>query len=65
MKVKILYTDSEHTKHRIGQEREISFIGRRMIMDYTDGSNREAITSKIKHITVQTQNTTYEMEVLD
>ncbi len=65
MKVKIVSTDSEHSKHRIGQERDISFMGNRMVMEYTDGSGKQAITSKIKSISVKTQNTTYEMEVVD
>jgi len=65
MKVKIISADSEHTKHRIGQERNISFIGNRMIMEYVDDSGRSAVTSKIDYITVQTQNTTYELEVID
>ncbi len=65
MKVKILNTDTEHTKHRIGQEREISFIGNKMIMEYTDGSGRSAVTSSIDYITVQTQNTNYEMQIID
>ena len=65
MKVKIVSTDSEHSKHRIGQERDISFMGNRMVMEYTDGSGKQAISSKIKSISVKTQNTTYEMEVVD
>lgn len=63
MKVKIINADSEHAKHRIGQERYISFVGNRMIMEYTDDSGKQAMTSPIKHITVQTKNTKYEMEV--
>ena len=65
MKIKIINTDSEHSKHRISQERNIDFIGNRMVMEYTDGSGKQAITSKIKSISVKTQNTTYEMEVVD
>jgi len=65
MKVKIVNTNSEHSKHRIGQERDISFIGNRMIMEYTDGSGKSAMTTGIKKVTVETQNTIYEMEVVD
>lgn len=65
MKVKIINTDSAHTKHRIGQERNISFIGNRMVMEYTDNSGRQATTSSIDYITVQTKNTTYKMQVID
>lgn len=65
MKVKILNTDTKHTKHRIGQERNISFIGNRMVMEYTDNSGRQTTTSSIDYITVQTKNTTYEMQVID
>ena len=65
MKVKIINADSEHAKHRIGQERNISFIGNRMIMEYPDDSGRQATTSKIDYITVQTKNTTYELKVVD
>ena len=65
MKVKIVNASSEHAKHRIGQERDISFIANRMVMEYTDGSGKQAMTSRIKNIKVETQNTTYELEVVD
>ena len=64
MKVKIVNTDSEHTKHRIGQERYISFIGNRMLMEYTNDSGKQAMTSGVISLIVKTRNTTYELEVL-
>lgn len=65
MKVKITNASSEHAKHRIGQERYINFVGNKMVMEYTDGSGKLATTSRIKNIKVETQNTTYELEVVD
>lgn len=65
MKVKIINADSEHAKHRIGQERNINFIGNRMVMEYTDDSGRSSVTSTIGHMIIQTKNTTYELEVVD
>lgn len=64
MKVKIVNVDSEHAKHRIGQERFISFIANRMVMEYTDDSGKQATTSPIESLIVRTRNTTYEMKVI-
>lgn len=64
MKVKIVNTDSEHSKHRIGQERFIHLLGNRMVMEYTDDSGKQAVTSEIQSIIVKTRNTTYEMETI-
>lgn len=65
MKVKIINTDSEHSKHRIGQERYISFINNRMVMEYTDDSGKQATTSRVEKVIVKTRNSTYEMEVVN
>lgn len=63
MKVKILNTDSEHTKDWIGEIGELSLERRAVIQ--VDSTGKFINTTAIKKITVQTKNTTYELEVID
>lgn len=67
MKVKIISANSEHGREFIG-------IQGKLIMDYQEDGRmhiqkeddgRYLNTSKVEKITVQTKNTTYELEVVD
>lgn len=67
MKVKIVSADSEHGK-------EFIEIQGKLIMDYQEDGRlhiqkeddgRYLNTSRVEKITVQTKNTTYELEVVD
>ena len=67
MKVKITNASSEHGKDFIG-------LQGKLIMDYQedgkmhiqkDDDERYLNTSRIEKMTVQTRNTTYELEVVD
>lgn len=66
MKVKIINADSEHGKEFVG-------IQGKLIMDYQEDGRihiqkedgRYLNTSRVEKITVQTKNTTYEMQVID
>lgn len=65
MLVKIIKVNNPRAKHREGSTRELSFIEDCAILKYIDGSFKKCITSKIKKITIETQNTIYECEVVD
>ena len=65
MLVKIVKVKNLKAKHREGQIRELMLAGNRAELKYVDGSGKYCITSQIKKITIETQNTTYELEVLE
>lgn len=65
MLVKIVKVDNPKAKHREGKIRELMLAGNRAELKYVDGSEKYCLTSQIKKITIETQNTTYELEVLE
>lgn len=62
MRVLIKSVDNPLAKHREGQVRDLQLFQGRAVFNYLE-DDRYAITSKIKNIVIQTQNTKYECEV--
>ncbi len=64
MLVKIVRVNNPKAKHREGQKRELILVGNRAEPKYVDGSEKYCLTSQIKKITMETQNTIYELEAM-
>ena len=64
--VKIVKTDSEHTKDFVGLIGKIETLEKHgMVIEKGEGTDKRYLqTSRIEKITIKTRNTTYEMEVL-
>lgn len=63
MRVKIVNTNSKHTKNWIGQTGEL-ILNYPFIAIKKDDDNRYINTSVVKKITVETLHTKYELEVI-
>ena len=62
MRVLIKSVDNPEAKHREGQIRDLELFQDRAIFNYLE-NDLYTITSKVKSIVIQTQNTRYECEV--
>ena len=63
MRVKIVDTNSAHTQDFIGKTGEL-ILNYPFIAIKTDGNGKYINTSVVKTITIQTNNTKYESEVI-
>lgn len=65
MIVKIVKVNNLRAKHREGQKRELILVNNCAELKYVDGSEKYCLTSPIKKIAIETQNTIYECEVVN
>lgn len=63
MKVKINKTNSKHTKDWIGETGEL-ILNYPFVAIKVDSTGKYINTSKVKKITIETNNTKYELEVI-
>lgn len=63
MRVKIDDTNSAHTQEWIGETGEL-ILNYPFVAIKVDSTGKYINTSKVKHITIQTSNTKYELEVI-